>query len=369
MARFDRYFLAQLLMLFGLFALILVSIFWINRAVALFDLLISSGQSALVFLEFTTLSLPAMIKTNLPLAGVVAVIWVVNRMNNESEMVVVQATGFSPWRLARPVALFSFVAFAFIMVLGHALAPISQSQLRERQAEISSDITARLLREGVFIQPSRGVTFFIEDISPNGALSEVMLTDTREEGITATYTATRASLLRQDDQTMLVLLDGLIQFLDAETGKLSTTSFDRFVFDVTNMAGAAGNGLDGPALKSSTWLRNAARQDEVQADLYRAEIHSRNGEALFTLSAILLVFSVMMAGHFRRSGMWQQIIWSIILVVFAKALDNQMIAIVTRTPEHAVLVYVGPLVTILAASLFLGIASGSFRPFNRRQTA
>ena len=48
MARFDRYMLSQLLVLFGFFALILISIYWINSAVRLFDRLIADGQTALV---------------------------------------------------------------------------------------------------------------------------------------------------------------------------------------------------------------------------------------------------------------------------------------------------------------------------------
>ncbi|MCP4819364.1 MAG: LPS export ABC transporter permease LptF, partial [Shimia sp.] len=37
MSRFDRYILSQLLTLFGFFALVLVSVYWVNRAVVLFD--------------------------------------------------------------------------------------------------------------------------------------------------------------------------------------------------------------------------------------------------------------------------------------------------------------------------------------------
>ena len=58
MAKFDRYMLSQFLILFSFFALILVAIFWINRAVVLFDRLIGDGQTALVFLEFTAPGLP-----------------------------------------------------------------------------------------------------------------------------------------------------------------------------------------------------------------------------------------------------------------------------------------------------------------------
>ena len=103
MAKFDRYMLSQLLVLFGFFALVLVAIFWINRAVVLFDRLIGDGQTALVFLEFTALGLPSLIATVLPIATFAASVYVTNRMTTDSELTVLQATGTGPWRLARPV--------------------------------------------------------------------------------------------------------------------------------------------------------------------------------------------------------------------------------------------------------------------------
>ena len=187
------------------------------------------------------------------------------------------------------------------MVLAHVLAPISQAQLLERQAEISSDVSSRMLREGVFVHPTRGVTFFVEEISPSGALGEVMLTDSRDDGQTATYTASRATLLRQDGATMLVLLDGMIQLHDAETGRLSTTGFERFVYDVTNMTGGVGSDLDLPQLQSSASLMRLSREAPDGGALFTAEIHKRTSEALFAFSAILLAFSVLTAGRFSRS--------------------------------------------------------------------
>ena len=103
MSRYDRYVLSQLLLFFGFFALVLVAVFWINRAVVLFDRLIGDGQSALVFLEFTALALPNLIRMVLPMAAFAAAIYVINRLNSESELTVMQATGSSPWRMARPI--------------------------------------------------------------------------------------------------------------------------------------------------------------------------------------------------------------------------------------------------------------------------
>ena len=74
MARLDRYLLAQLMGLFGFFALVLVSVYWLNRAVLLFDQLISDGQSALVVFEFTALTLPYVIRVVLPIAAFAATV-------------------------------------------------------------------------------------------------------------------------------------------------------------------------------------------------------------------------------------------------------------------------------------------------------
>ncbi len=106
MGKFDRYFLSQLTVFFGFIAVVLVLVYWVNRAVRLFDWLIASGQSAAVFLEFTALTLPNVIRLVLPIAGFVATLYTANRMTSESELVVVQANGFSPFRLARPVLVF-----------------------------------------------------------------------------------------------------------------------------------------------------------------------------------------------------------------------------------------------------------------------
>ncbi len=109
MSRFDRYMLSQLMMLFGFFALVLVTVYWINRAVVLFDRLIADGQSAWTFLEITALTLPYVIRIVLPVAALVAAIYATNRLSGESELVVMRATGFSPFRIARPVVYFGLI--------------------------------------------------------------------------------------------------------------------------------------------------------------------------------------------------------------------------------------------------------------------
>ena len=53
-----------------------------------------------MFLEFTALALPNVIRLVLPLSAFAATIYVTNRLSAESELTVMQATGFGPggWR-------------------------------------------------------------------------------------------------------------------------------------------------------------------------------------------------------------------------------------------------------------------------------
>ena len=134
MPRFDRYLLSQLLALFGFFSLLLVSVYWVNRAVGLFDQLIGDGQSALVFVEFSLLTLPNVIRLVLPVSSFAAAVYVANRLMGDSELVVMQATGFSSFRLARPVLWFGLIVMLMMSALTHALVPASRAALSERSA-------------------------------------------------------------------------------------------------------------------------------------------------------------------------------------------------------------------------------------------
>ena len=122
-SRFDRYVLSQYLLLFSFFALILVAVFWVNRAVVLFDRLIGDGQTAMVFFEFTALALPNLIRMVLPVAVFASAVWVTNRLQGESELTVLRATGTSPWQMARPALVFGLITGLMMSVLTHFLLP------------------------------------------------------------------------------------------------------------------------------------------------------------------------------------------------------------------------------------------------------
>ena len=335
--RLDRYVLAQCLVLFGFFALVFVSVYWVNRAVLLFDRLIGDGQSALVFLEFTALSLPNVIRIVLPIAAFAAAVALTNRLSNESELVVAQATGVSVWQLARPFVWFGLAVSLMMASLVHVLVPLARSELATREAEVAADVSSRILTEGRFVHPSPGITFYVREITPEGELLGVFLSDARSPDQDVTYLASRAFLVRENGTAKLVMFDGTAETLNRETNRLFTTSFDDFAYDIGDLiVGGTRVGLDMrelstiPLLVASETTQQLTRRS---AQKLRLEGHDRIAQTLRPLVTALIGFAALMVGGFSRFGIWRQVVFAIILLILVQMVEGAAASAAAKTGQ------------------------------------
>ena len=368
MPRFDRYLLRQYLILFAFFTLVLVMVYWVNRAVTLFDRLIASGQSAMVFLEFTALALPSVIRLVLPVSAFAAVVYVTNRLMAESELVVVQATGYSPWRLARPVLYFGLSVGLMMSVLTHYAVPAALTELSKKRIEVAEDVTAQLLNEGQFLHPAPGLTFYIRQITPEGELQDIFLSDARRPDQRTTYTARSALIAREDSGPKIVMFDGMAQTLNRETRQLTTTEFANFTYDLGAVIPISRATQPDPRqlptlillsptpeLVDATWGSRARM-------IYEGNI--RFSHALLAVAAPLVGFSILMLGGFSRFGMWQQIVIAIVVILLIDTLDKSIARYARRDPALWPLAYAAPSLAILGSAVLLWVAS---LPQRRRQ--
>lgn len=365
--------LSQLLVLFGFFALVLVALFWINRAVLLFDRLIGDNQSAIVFLEFTVLGLPKLITTVLPIAAFAGSVYVTNRMSGESEMVVLQSTGSGPWRLARPVFVYGLVVAAMMSILTHFLVPLAQDQLTRREAEISRNVTARLLTEGVFLHPAPLVTFYTRQIDADGVLRDVFLSDRRNSAQGAIYTAAEAYLVRNGSATTLIMVDGLAQRLSTADKRLSTAKFKDFSFDISALVSRDSQrtlsirNLTTPQLITG-WDALAEKAGERLGDVAE-EVHSRFAQPLFCLIAALIGYATLMVGSYSRFGVWREVVVAFGLLIAIDGLRGTLVDTVRGDAALWPLMYLPSLVGGLLVVVMLTLASYPARRVRRKKAA
>ncbi|MBI1217524.1 MAG: LPS export ABC transporter permease LptF [Rhodobacteraceae bacterium] len=370
MPRFDRYMLSQLMMLFGFFSLVLVMVYWVNRAVLLFNHLIGDGQSIGIFLELTMLSLPNVIKIMLPLSAFAAAVYVTNRLSRESELEVMQAVGLSPARLARPVLMFGLAVALLTALLGNFLVPRSRTLLAERSAEMAQNVTAKFLTEGKFMHPADGVTLFIRQITPLGEMHDVLLSDGRKPDSRTAFSARKALLVKVDGDQKLVMFDGMAQTLTLSDRRLATTRFADFTYDLGSLIAPPGPRQRDVAELSTPMLFRADPADIARSNGSRAaflyEANMRLSAPLTSIAAALLGFACLLLGGFSRFGNWRQIGIGAVLLILLQLLVDWSAGIGASDPRLWPMAYLPPVCGGAVALIMLWMAGRPRRIGPRR---
>ena len=359
--RYDRYILSQLLVLFGFFSLVLISVYWINQAVDLFDSLLADGQNVRVFIEFTLLALPQIMLLVLPVSAFVAVLYIFNRMTTESEMVVLQTSGLGPVRLLRPVLVFGLLLASLIAVSAHVLTPAARTQLNERSAQVSQDLAGRFLRAGEFIHPTTGLTVFIREITEIGEFRDVFLQDRTDPRTETTYTAQRALLIEGTDGPRLVMFDGMAQGRDQVSDRLSIVQFDDFTYPLAGLIDLGQERVrDIRELNTGLLLTADAAEAEARGstvEAMRFTAHDRIVKSLFALFIPMIGAAALMTGTFSRFGVWPQILMAVGFMVPLQMSWNFSGTIAQSDLSMMWLAYLQPVLALAIALVLVAFAS------------
>ncbi len=362
MSRFDRYLFTQYFLMFGFFSLILLFIYWINKAIALFDNLISDGQTFLVFFEFSILTIPPIIPIVAPLAAFAAAIFVTNRLKNDSELTIMQATGFSPLRLSRSIFLFGLVVTIILLIISHYLVPKSNNILLKRQNEVASSLNAKLLKVGSFIHPQNGVTFYIGGISTSGVIEDVFVLDERNKDREIIVTSKSGYLITNNNNPILVLKDGIVQNYDLKSTNLSTIHFQDLSYDLTSWSVKERMSKSKLLLTYSSF--DLFKDPELVSILTDSspisvleELHSRILTPLLALIAALIGFSALMIGDYSRFGTSKQISVGILILILIKLSESYGNELMLKSQGNWLALYLPVLIGILIFSFMILLAS------------
>lgn len=369
MRRLDRYIFRQILSPFAFFVVVFTGVIWLTQSLRIIDTVVNNGQSAWVFLEFTALLLPLVLAIVLPVALFAAVLYAVNRLFTDSEIVVMLASGLSGTALLRPVSMFA----AMVMVASYGvtlyLMPTAQREMRDRITEIRGDIAAAFVREGEFLTPVRDVTFYLRATGSSGEMFGVFVQDERDPEQIITYTAERALLIRDDAGTRLLMFDGIAQSTASLTDtNLSILRFEQLAYDLTQFA----SGDEERARKPSemyvpellSMTEESARPRKI-GDFY-AEAHEALSAPLYVLALPLLAVAFVVAGGYRRQGFAGRILLAVGIAVGLRIAGLAIKSAVSSAEALWPLMYLPP---ILGVALALWLLSGRAFPQRARARA
>jgi lipopolysaccharide export system permease protein len=286
------------------------------------------------------------------------VVYVINGLNADSELVMLNASGRSAGLLVRPLLVLAIPVLIVSAVSSIYLRPLAVREGQILTTEVNAGAIGSLIRPGQFLTLARNVVIHTRSIAPSGALDGIFIFDQREPSESVAYIAGAGAIVTRPEGVFLVMQRGVIQRRSNEDGAISTIEFGSYAFDLSNLRGRAEIAL-GPGERDFLYLFDPDEDDPIQQSApfrYAAEIHARITTPLYVL-VLTFVPAVLLA--VPRSPRQQRIRRTAGTVLFSGLLLGFNLfagAALERTPWLVVPVYAIPLIGIAGPILLM--ASG-----------
>src|SRR5216683_998508 len=224
----------------GAFVVVLVSVtalMWITQALRDIDLMTNQGQGILTFVGLTALIIPLLVMIIAPIAFMVAMAYVLNKLATDSELIVMNAAGMSPWHLFRPFLAVAAVVSLLVVAIAAYVSPRCLRELGQWVSEIRADLVTRIVQPGRFVPLASGaLTLHIRERLPNGQLLGIFIDDQREPKERVTFLAEQGDIITRDSGTYLLLADGSVQRQQTGDRDPNIVQFDRYAFDLSQLS-------------------------------------------------------------------------------------------------------------------------------------
>jgi lipopolysaccharide export system permease protein len=305
MGSIDRYIFRATFSAFLIVLISLTAVIWVTQALRDIDIMTSQGQTILVFIGITGLIIPLLMLVIAPIALLIAVAHVLHKMSTDSEIIVFNASGMSPWVLFRAFMLVAIVVSLFVMVVSAYFAPKGLRMLRDWLTAVRADVVTTVLQPGRFAQLEGGVTLYIRERGRNGQLLGIFLDDRRNPKERLTVLSESGELLDNAKGTFLVLQKGLLQRHEVGQRDPAMVSFGRYAFDLSQFAGGAQAVVYSIRERYLWQLLFPSPTDKFyieQPGQFRAELHDRLVAPLYPLAFVVIAFAYLGAPRTNRQS-------------------------------------------------------------------
>ena len=305
---FDRYIFRQAAGTMILILLSLSGVVWIALALKQLNVVTSEGQSTATFLLLTTLALPNLMALIAPIALLVALIHILTRLNGDSELIVLTASGATMWTVTRPLLVLGLLVSLAVSGINHVVMPWSLRELSRTLAQVRTDLLGQVIQPGLFSSPEANLTFHIRDRALNGELIGLLLHDTRNTAEAVTIIAEKGVVQKQDASSFLFMTKGHIIRSTNPKEAPQIIAFETYAIDLDRFERPTSAPALRPRERYFNELAYPAPDDpefKRQPGFFRAELHERLASPLYPLAFVLIALACVGQAQSTRQKRWQ----------------------------------------------------------------
>jgi lipopolysaccharide export system permease protein len=347
---------------FGAFLVVCASVtalMWITQALRDIDLMTNQGQSILVFMGFTSLIIPLLLLIIAPIALMIAVAHVLNKLGNDSELIVMNSAGMPPWQLFRPFLAVGIVVSLLVAAISIYVSPWGLRELRRWATQLRADLVTHVVQPGRFTMLESKLTLHIRERRANGQLLGIFIDDQREPKERATILAEQGDILKNGSSMFLVLERGSVQRHETGQRDPAIVLFDSYAFDLSQLSNAP-QSIKYSVRERYLWeLYRPVADDPLFSDQpaqIRAEFHDRVTAPLYPLAFVVVTFAYLGAPRTTRQSRTMSLFAAIGVVSALRG--TGFLAMVSGVHTPAVLLL--PYLALIGAFVlgYLGISRG-----------
>jgi len=345
----------------GAFLVVLASVttlLWMTQALRNIDLITNQGQTILVFVGITGLIIPLLIMLIAPIALTLAVAYVLHRLGNDSELIVMNAAGMAPRRVFAPFLAVGVVVSLLVGAMAFYVSPKCLRELRRWATEVRAEVVTNNVQPGRFAVIEGKLTIHVRDRRANGQMAGIMVDDQRDPKGRMTILAEHGDILTDERGVYLVLENGSLQ--QQETGKRdpAIVRFKEYAFDLSRLSPGSPN-ITYSEQERFPWelwqaLENPQRAE--QAGQFRAELHNRIVAPLYPLAFLVLTFAYLGAPRTTRQSRAMSLITAIAAVAALRGIGFVGAISGAREPSALFIPYIALLAAFALGTW--GIARG-----------
>lgn len=357
---FSRYVFRQAA---GALVLILSSlsgVVWIALALRQLEVVTSQGQNAATLLAMTTLALPNLLALIAPFALLIAVMHTLNRLNADSELIVMTASGSTIAVVARPLLALAVIVMAGVAFVNHIGMPWSLRMLRDYVLEVRTDLLTQVLQPGRFSSPEKGLTFHIRERAPNGDILGLIMHDTRSGKSVMSYLAERGQIVKQDDRAYLVMTTGHVLSQDDLKEPPRIVAFDKYALDLDAFEPKTSEDTDlRPRERYFGELVNPDRTSRLykrNPGQFAAELHERFASPLYPLAFVMVALAAVGQAQSTRQNRTRALVAGFLVGAGVRLAGLGLNNVVVVNPNLIPLLYVLPLAAIAGSLLVMARA-------------
>ncbi len=202
------------------------------QAVNFLDLVIDDGHSFGIYFNYTLLNLPKIISKIVPFAILVAFIYILNKFENNNELIIFWNFGISKKDFANFFIKFSSIFLILQILLVGFLVPKSQDKARSFIRDSNIDSFNSIIKQKKFIDTVKDLTIYVDSIDEDKKLNNFFLKDNTVEDGYQIILADRGEYQTRNGKKILVLFDGRSIFKNLD-GKINVFKFTKTDFNVS----------------------------------------------------------------------------------------------------------------------------------------